>query len=105
MKHEDQLINARRAALLLVPLASDEPEIEASALILTRADHGELIADLIDQFARLDAAEQRQNEARARNARGQSASGRKAGPKLKGKKPATSTLRSRKSRARKREAE
>ena len=58
---ERQLVGARQLCLLLVTLASDDSE--AAVLVLTKAQHGEAVADLLNQFARLDAKERRQKKA------------------------------------------
>lgn len=67
---EKQLINARRACLVLAEFAARE-----SALIALGPPHQELIGDLIEQFGRLDAKERRQKAAGKKGA----AHGKKGG--------------------------
>jgi hypothetical protein len=53
---QQSLINARRACLLLVGFATGEDR----AIILSADEHREQIADLLDQFGRLDRKERKQ---------------------------------------------
>ena len=55
---DKQLVNARRACLLLLPVT--DPASDTAVLSLTKQLHGEAIADLIEQFSRLDKKERDQ---------------------------------------------
>ncbi len=59
-ERERQLVNARRACLLLIGYAIGEDPI---VLLPTDEETRELIADLFEQFARLDRKEQLQRKA------------------------------------------
>ena len=54
-EREQRLINARRACLALVPLF--DPDSTAAVLVLSKTQHGEAIADLVEEFTRLDCGE------------------------------------------------
>lgn len=57
---QKQLINARRLCLTLMALIGGS---DTAALVLTKAQHGTALADLLNQFARLDKKEQEQRKA------------------------------------------